>query len=167
MRFHEKKVTANLVWLFLLFGFLLVFPLVSSKAQTAYASGSSPSQPLSNQYAAQNVVNAPTSAPLTYHFGPIQDSQNIYAIFWLPSGDHYEGNDSHFESVISRYFHDVGGSNLSKLLVQYPDNLNASPTTRISFGGAFVDTTPYPHAGSTADPLLGQDITNEIAENYH
>src|SRR5579872_6978783 len=98
MRFQQKKVSTNLFWLCLLFGFLLIFPLVSSRAQTTFAV----SQALSSRAAGQNVVNAPTSAPLTYHFGPIQDSQNIYAIFWLPSGDHFEpgGNDSHFESLI-------------------------------------------------------------------
>ena len=49
-------------------------------------------------------------------------------------------------------------------MVQYPDNINASPSTSVSFGGGFVDTTPYPHAGTTASPLLGQDIINEIGK---
>ncbi|MDA4110990.1 MAG: EXORDIUM family protein, partial [Thaumarchaeota archaeon] len=150
---------------------LLIVPFAQSRLMfTQAASLSNPAPSLGSITSIQShdsknsMLNQPSTAPLTYHQGPIQNYQNVYAIFWLPSGSHFElsGNDSKFESLISRYFNDVGGSNLSKLLVQYPDDINASPSTRVSFGGGFVDTTPYPHTGSVSDPLLGQDTTNEI-----
>lgn len=105
-----------------------------------------------------------TTAPLTYHGEPVQAVQYVYAIFWLPAGYHYEpaGNDSQFELLISRYFKDVSESNFYQMLVQYPDNINASPSTSVVFTGGFVDTSPYPQFGNTTDPLLGSDITSEV-----
>jgi hypothetical protein len=105
-----------------------------------------------------------SSAPVTYHGGQVQDEQNAYAIFWLPSGYTYDptGSNSNYEFLISRYFEDIGGSSFYKLLVQYPDDINASPSATANFGGAFVDTTPYPHNGSLTNPLQGQDIQNEV-----
>ena len=183
MRFYGRPRSRN-IWLIFLLTLFLIVPAFGLGQLRAAASSSTSNHISQNPKNSQALISssllqtpakqkssaisstaAPaTSAPLTFHGGPIQHTQNIYAIFWLPAGDHFEptGSDTGFESLISRYFNDVGGSNLSKLMVQYPDNINASPTTTVSFGGGFVDTTPYPHAGTTAAPLLGQDITNEI-----
>src|SRR5579864_7950841 len=145
MRWQRNQISAKLIWLCLLFGFLLIVPIVVSERGFTFSAAGQTTPQNSPGTIAPYIDNAPTSAPLTYHYGPIQDSQNIYAIFWLPSGDHFEtsGNDLNFETLIERYFNDVGGSNFSKILVQYPDNVNGSPGTRVSFGGGFVDTTPY------------------------
>src|SRR4029077_7896675 len=98
MRARQKHINSNLIWLCLLFGFLLVIPIVLSPRVLAVSAADQISQNPVNGRGPQ-VAERPTSAPVTYHYGPIQDSQNIYAIFWLPSGDHFEssGNGSHFD----------------------------------------------------------------------
>src|SRR6185437_11577773 len=47
-----------------------------------------------------------------YHGGSVMDSFSAYVIFWLPPTYSYEpyGSSARFESLISRYFSDVGGS---------------------------------------------------------
>jgi len=44
--------------------------------------------------------------------------------------------------------------------LQHPGS-NGSPTTAVTFGGSLVDTHPYPHQGTTADPLFDIDIQHE------
>lgn len=53
-----------------------------------------------------------------YHGGSVMESFSAYVIFWLPPNYSYEpyGSSARFESLISRYFSDVGGSTLYGLL---------------------------------------------------
>jgi len=151
-----------IVWLLILFAvFLFVGPLLASgQLRSAVASSTNASS-----HSSTSVQAAPVDgSPLTYHGGPVQHIQYVYAIFWLPVGQHYElvGNDSKFESLISRYFNDVSGSNITRLMIEYPDDINASPSANVVYGGGFVDTTPYPHPGTTTAPILGNDVVNEI-----
>ncbi len=181
MRLRPKPRFPALIWLIILLGLFLVVPALSQGQLRSSAMNLVTGQkelslkgPLVKVISAVQSVaplvsaNSPASAsptstaPLTYHGGPVQQVQYAYAIFWLPAGYHYDINDSQFEVLISQYFNDVGGSNFSKLLVQYPDDVNASPTGSLIFGGGFVDTTPYPEPGTVASPLLGQDIANEV-----
>lgn len=165
------------IWLIISVSILLVLPavgLVGSRSSTAAlvsraSSNPEVSTPSVNKPSASTasglaLANLPSTSPLTYHGGPVQHVQYAYVIFWLPPGQHYEpvGNDSRFESLVSRYFTDVSGSNFSGVLVQYPDDINASPTEQVVLGGGYVETAPYPHVGNKTDPLLGSDITNEI-----
>jgi hypothetical protein len=143
-------------WLIILLALFLIVPAISqvkSSSASTFQQKGTPSQ-----------AQPAGTSPLTYHGGPVENRQYAFAIFWLPSGQHFEpvGNDSRFESLISRYFTDSSGSNITQLIVQYPDNINASPTSAVIFGGGYVDTSPYPHPGTTTNPLLGQDVTNEI-----
>ncbi len=171
----------SIVWLTIILGVFLILPALSLGQSRSASSFSTPQNGVSSQnnltltnsvtsqdaftLNSQPSLNQPIgTSPLTYHNGLVEHEEYVYAIFWLPPGYHYEpsGSDAIFESLIARYFSDVGGSNLTQLLVQYPDEINASPTSNVIFGGDFVDTSPYPHAGTTAAPLLGQDVTNEI-----
>lgn len=186
MRFH-RPIRSIIVWLIIFIGVFLVVPALSVGQTRSSAAVFSPGRnaPFSNGLDTQsssnfenNVppvsvdtgssINQPVvgSSPLTYHGGPVQHIQYAYAIFWLPAGYHYEpaagGNDTRFESLISRYFNDVSDSNISQLIVQYPDDINASPSNTVVFGGGFVDTDPYPASGTQASPLTGQEIGNEI-----
>ena len=171
-------------WLIILLTFLLVVPALglaqfrtSAASPSAYEQTPHYTNPESTFSPGVRTIAAESSdsssqtaqsdipiSPVTYHGGPVQLTQYVYAIFWLPTGYHFEpsGNDSEFEVLISQYFHDVSYSNFSQILTQYPDNINGSPTNAVNFAGGFVDTSPYPHAGTIADPLLGSDITNEI-----
>lgn len=184
MRFNQKP-RSSLIWLIILVAIFFVIPIIGpAQVRIFSAAEAAPSfshivvNPQSSRPNYIVTLSAPTktgqgvslqpisTSPLTYHGGPVQHIQYAYAIFWLPVGDHFEPgpspNDSRFESLVSRYFDDVSGSNLSKLMVQYPDSLNASPTSEVVFGGGFVDTTPYPHVGNLTDPLLGSDVSNEV-----
>ena len=122
--------------------------------------------PLPSTRGDQSALNlaGPSSSPVTYNGGPIQVQQNIYLIFWLPAGQHFEpsGNDTNFESLITRYFNDIGGSQFYSLLEQYPDSVDGSPSTAVHLAGAYIDSSPYPKAGTQADPLIGQNIFNEV-----
>jgi flagellar basal body-associated protein FliL len=180
MRFSPRSRPSS-VWLTIILGVFLILPALSLGPFRSASSFNTPQNRVStqnnlplgtsvtSQYAftlnSQPSQNQPIgTSPLTYHGGPVEHEEFAYAIFWLPPGYHYEpsGSDSLFESLVARYFSDVGGSNLTQLLVQYPDDINGSPTSNVIFGGDFVDTSPYPHAGTVAAPLLGQDVTNEI-----
>ncbi|MGI8553003.1 MAG: dockerin type I domain-containing protein [Dehalococcoidia bacterium] len=119
------------------------------------------------QSLAQAAFAPSPTANMTYHNGPVMPASTTYAIFWLPAGAHFEpsGNsadDSRYENLVTRLFQDVGSSSLSQMMTQYA--VPAFPLLNTSsFGGAYVDTTAYPHAGSTADPLMDTDIQAEVS----
>jgi hypothetical protein len=105
---------------------------------------------------------------LIYSGGPVQHDPTFYAIFWLPAGASYEPNlvngDSAYENLMARYLQDAGNTNLSNLASQYYDTTSGYPNTigpGARYGGAFIDTTPYPHSGSSSDPLFDSDIRAE------
>jgi hypothetical protein len=86
-----------------------------------------------------------------------------YIIFWTPHGvglDPYSSN-ARFQSLVRQYFSDIGGSSFYGMLTQYWDL--AGPVRNVAtLGGVYVDTQPYPHAGTRADPLSDGDISTEI-----
>jgi hypothetical protein len=101
---------------------------------------------------------------LSYHGGPVVHAGTVYAIYWLPAGVSTSAN---YQSLINRYFTDIGNTDFFRIVTQYPDT--CCPPALQSVLGAWLDTTPYPRAGTTADPLLDADIeaevTNAIAAN--
>ncbi len=98
-----------------------------------------------------------------YHGGSIMESFSAYVIFWLPPNYSYEpsGSSARFESLISRFFSDVGGSGLYGLLTQYW-GIQGQIHNRAELGGVYRDTRPYPAPGTRAHPLVDSDITTEI-----
>lgn len=89
---------------------------------------------------------------MLYHGGPVMKTSSItYAIFWEPA--QLQAGDSAYvsptyNSLIQRYFNDIGGSGLYANNTQYYDttgHIVASST----FGGAWVDTSAYPTSGCT------------------
>jgi hypothetical protein len=97
---------------------------------------------------------------LASHGGSVLLSTTTYAIYWLPSGATYEpsGSSAAYESLTQQLLHDVGATPFYNIVTQYPDGSGSLPTASSSFGGAWIDTTPYPHAGTSADPLGDADI---------
>jgi Ricin-type beta-trefoil lectin domain-like len=89
-----------------------------------------------------------------YQGGPVMaNTANVYAIFWEP-GSNVSAN---YNSLIERYFNDVGGSPLYKINNQYKQTSGAFPLNAV-LAGTLVDTTsPYPES-----PLLDLDIQNEV-----
>jgi hypothetical protein len=69
------------------------------KVQSSHAAGTAGSP-----YTYNNMV---------YHGGPVMNgTTNVYAIFWEPSSNPVSAN---YNSLITRYFNDVGGSSLYQI----------------------------------------------------
>jgi hypothetical protein len=104
---------------------------------------------------AQPSKAAITSTGVTYHNGPVMaGTTNVYAIFWEPPSSSVSAN---YNSLIKRYFGDVGSSPLYKVNNQYTQTGGAFPTNAV-LAGTLVDTTSaYPES-----PLLDSDIQNEV-----
>jgi hypothetical protein len=96
-----------------------------------------------------------TSGNVTYHGGPVMaNTTNVYAIFWEPPSSNVSAN---YNTLIGRYFGDVGGSPLYKVNNQYTQTGGAFPSNAM-LAGTLVDTTgPY-----LESPLLDSDIQNEV-----
>ena len=96
-----------------------------------------------------------TTGNVTYHGGPVMAGPtNVYAIFWEPTGSSVSAN---YNSLIVRYFNDVGGSPLYKINSQYNQTDGTFPTNAV-LAGTFPDTaSPYPPS-----PLLDSDIQTEV-----
>jgi hypothetical protein len=121
-----------------------------------------------NQALALSCDRATPCQNLTYQGGPVMNPANSYLIFWLPSGVHFEtsaATDANYEGYLERYFRDVSASPMHNILSQYYDQVGAQavyPPNQSGLGGVYLDTTPYPHAGTAGDPLQDADLQAEI-----
>lgn len=105
-----------------------------------------------------------SACPLvTYHQGPVMHTFTAYLIFWLPRPYIYDGTGSPatFESLMAQYFQDVGGTPFYNVVTQYWDYAGPMQNS-VSLGGTYVDTRPYGHAATTADPLASHDLKDEV-----
>lgn len=100
---------------------------------------------------------------MTYHSGPVMHTFTAYVIFWAPPGVRFEpyGGNARFQSLVRQYLSDVGGTPFYGLLTQYWD-LQGPVRNVETLGGTYLDTQPYPQAGTRANPLSDGDITAEI-----
>src|SRR5581483_9940542 len=88
------------------------------------------------------------NAQLTYHGGPVMHTNTTYAIYWQPSG---YSTSSGYQALINGYFANVAldsahTSNVYYSTTQYSDGLGTLQYAS-SFGGAYVDTAPFPANG--------------------
>lgn len=100
---------------------------------------------------------------VSYHRGSVMHTFTGYVIFWTPPGARLDpgGDDARFRALVAQYLTDAGGSAFYGLLTQYWDR--AGPARNVArLGDTYVDTQPYPHAGTRASPLTSQDISSEI-----
>ncbi|MDQ1420280.1 MAG: hypothetical protein QOJ52_2242 [Acidimicrobiaceae bacterium] len=152
--------------------------LNSPKAPTTAPTNTAPNSPK----APTNAPNAPAAtatsgtsnqqspaanpaSDLVQGSGPVMTNPVIYNVFWLPAGQHYESDnlatsDTRYENLLNRFAQDVGGNDFYNIVTQYSGS-NGTPANAVTFGGSWVDTAAYPHAGTQADPLLDVDIQNE------
>jgi hypothetical protein len=113
------------------------------------------------------------TSDMTYHGGPVMRDVTTYAVWWspttLPAG--YTGAlfGPNYRDTIERYLTDVSGTPYFDILTQYRDSSGLPVPNSTHFGGSWVDTTTYPHAGTSGDPLGDGDIdaaiTRAIAAN--
>jgi hypothetical protein len=111
------------------------------------------------------------SGLLSYHGGPVMRADTTYAIYWIPSGYSVSAG---YESLIDGFFQNVASAsgqadNIYSVTAQYADT--TGPTAyQSSFGGAAVDTNPFPANGCTdgslpvclTDSQLQAEIDKEI-----
>src|SRR5579862_2553402 len=87
-----------------------------------------------------------------YNGGPVMPSNTDYLIFWSPKG--YSaygspGNPPEYVTGIEQYWkdlaHDSGGhQNVDSVSAQYNDLTGAFAHYKVRYGGAILDTDPYP-----------------------
>ena len=93
---------------------------------------------------------------LQYHGGPVMGgTARAYAIFWEPTGSHVS---STYNSLILRYFGDVGGSSLYHNNTQYKDSSGTYPSNAV-LGGSWVDTAAYP-SRTLSDAQVQSEVTH-------
>src|SRR6266852_2124859 len=77
---------------------------------------------------------------LNYGGGPVMTgTANAYAIFWEPGGN----VSANYNSLIKRYFGDIGGSPLYQTANQYTQTGGAFPSNAV-LAGSWVDSQAYP-----------------------
>jgi hypothetical protein len=92
---------------------------------------------------------------LSYGGGPVMTGTGqVYVIFWEPNGSTVSPN---YNSLILRYFGDVGSSGLYANNSQYTDTTGAAPSNAV-LAGSWVDTSAYP-----SSTLQDSDVQNEVS----
>jgi hypothetical protein len=100
---------------------------------------------------------------VTYHNGPVMHTYTAYLIFWLPRGYSYDTlGTANFERILGNYFKDVGGTSYYNIATQYWD-YGGPIQNSVTLGGTWTDTHAYPRAASRSDPLLENDIQQEVS----
>lgn len=95
------------------------------------------------------------AANLVYNGGPVMTgTMQAYLIFWEPSGSFVSAS---YNTLIQRYFNDVGSSGLYHNNTQYTDSSGNAPNNA-TLAGSWVDTAPYP-----STTLQDSDIQNEVS----
>lgn len=112
--------------------------------------------------------NPHSSSLLLYHGGPVMTANTDYALYWDPAGA--PEFPAGYEAGIDRWFedlaHDSGGLlNTDSVLAQYGQEGGGTAAYDVQFGGALIDTDPYPANGCSAAPVCLTDaqLRSEIA----
>jgi hypothetical protein len=139
----------------------------------AHASPPSPSNPAGRMLGAVLPLHAAGhhqgASNLVYHGGPVEHTNKVYAIYWVPSGYTVSAN---YTSLINRYFNDVAAdsgntTNVYWTGTQYYDG-NGNVQYSSSFGGSAVDTNALPASGCrdsyTSVCLTDAQIQSEISK---
>ncbi len=110
---------------------------------------------------------------LAYHYGPVLHGEKTFAIYWKPSSSWYMS--ATYQSLISGFFTNVATANSTGYSgdtyfsdTQYSDGSGPISFSTSSFGGAYVDQTPFPASGcsdsvsQTSICLSDGQLVNEI-----
>ncbi|MGB7151167.1 MAG: hypothetical protein WBD45_18555 [Terriglobales bacterium] len=116
---------------------------------------------------------------VTYGGGPtMQGPITVFLIFWEPTTPtplFYDSStstsDANYRTIIPHFFTDLAPSAYFNIITQYYGACESNSSNScvvpnapgtVTLGGAFPDPRPYPHAGTTTDPLQDSDIQTEI-----
>jgi len=99
---------------------------------------------------------------MDYNGGPLMPSNTDYMVLWSPGG--LSAYPTGYVSGLATYFkdlaHDSGGhQNVDSVSAQYNDLTGAFSRYQVTFGGALVDTDPYP---PTQCPVGGVGVTGTV-----
>lgn len=109
-----------------------------------------------------NSASRNAGSNLIYHGGPEMDgTTNVYAIFWEPTGSFVSAT---YNSLISRYFNDVGVSTDYAITRQYHDTSGTGPNTSV-LAGSWMDTATYP-SGTLSDGQVQNEVTHAQNVNH-
>lgn len=110
---------------------------------------------------------------LAYHGGPIMPTIAVYSIFWAPPTLQNGAPallPAHYQSVALGLATDYAGHTISSNNTQYyqtlagvttyVSGLSSGPGVGGSFGGAYVDATPFPASGCTDTATPGNCLTD-------
>jgi PKD domain len=84
---------------------------------------------------------------MDYNGGPVMPSNTDYMVLWSPAGlsAYPAGYVSGLETFFKGLAHDSGGhQNVDSVSAQYNDSTGAFAQYKTTFGGALLDTNPYP-----------------------
>lgn len=143
----------------LIFSFLTFAMLAAVVFQLQKASAASFTTQGQRLGVAQSRGARPNATPqnMTWHNGPIMaGTVNVYAIYWEPKGLKVDAN---YNKLLNRYYGDVGGTGLYKILTQYKGS-NGTPGSA-KLAGSWVDSSKkdaYP-SGAILSPA---DILQEV-----
>jgi IPT/TIG domain len=109
-----------------------------------------------------------SSSPLEYHGGPVMTSNTNHPFYWDPAGgsEYPAGYQSGIDTWFEDLAHDSGGlQNTDSVLVQYKDSAGEHANYDSHYGGALIDTNPYPANGcfAAAVCLTDTQLTAELA----
>jgi hypothetical protein len=109
---------------------------------------------------ASPAVTPAIETQLKYHGGPVMTSNTNYALYWDPAGA--PTYPAGYEAGLNRYFedlgHDSGGvQNTDSVLTQYGMTGGEFANYNSHFGGALIDTDPYPANGCKAATICFTD----------
>lgn len=115
------------------------------------------------------------SGNLTYHNGPVEHTNAVYAIYWVPSG---YSISSDYATVINRFFTDVAADSGKTSNVYYSDTQYSDSSGKIAysstFGGSATVTDPLPASGCTdsytsvclSDAQIQSEIQKVVSANH-
>jgi PKD repeat protein len=116
---------------------------------------------------------------MDYNGGPLMPSNTDYMVLWSPSG--LGAYPAGYVSGLKQWFrdlaHDSGGTqNTDSVSAQYADLTGAFSKYAVTFGGALVDTDPYPTTecpvnspvvACLTDPQIQQELVNFAVATHH
>lgn len=102
----------------------------------------------------------------SYHGGDTLDSPTVYALFWLPRGQHFEqgkSSDRRYMHYVSEYLRLIGGTRYLKTITQYTVPYNTYVGDSVKFGGSVLDQSPFPWPPTRSHPLKNKNLV-EMAD---
>ena len=111
---------------------------------------------------------------MDYNGGPVMPSNTDYMVLWSPAGlsAYPKGYVSGLKTFFRSLAHDSGGhQNVDSVSAQYQDSTGAFARYQTTFGGALLDTQPYPPSQCPAaapvkacltDPQIQAELTRFV-----